>query len=184
MKIHNQSNIYWILPVHPTACVNSAINILPYLVQFHYQLEPYQQRLNHKLHELTYHEHKPFCFDALLGLSRPFRDFVFDAVNASNNREKFLMTYGQGHGQQTFSKYQWEPEIEFGPSFHSSVTNVNYLGENIKVSLIVPVTIYNQCAYSIITETNAFNEYSFFTEKIAKALLAKRLFVVFSGYNF
>jgi len=184
LKIHNQSNIYWILPVYPTACVTSAINILPYNVQFHYQLEPYQQRLNHKLHELTYHEHKPFYFDALLGLSRPFRDFVFDAVNASNNREKFLMTYGARPGQDTVSKYHWEPEVEFASSFWSSVTNVNYLGENLKVSLIVPITIYNQCAYSIITETNAFNEYSFFTEKIAKALLAKRLFVVFSGYNF
>ena len=184
LKAHNQSNIQWVLPVHPTPHGASELNILPYDMQFDYQLEPYRHRLHHKLHELTHSVHKPFYFDALLGLSRPFRDFVFDAVNASNNREKVFMTYGQLSRQQEFSKYQWEPDVEFGPSFASSVDRVNYLGENIKLSLIIPITIYNQCAYSIITETNAFNEYSFFTEKIAKALLAKRLFVVFTGYNF
>jgi hypothetical protein len=184
LKVHNESNVYWILPVHPTRGVTDTINILPYDMQFVYQIEPYKRTLRHKLYDLKHDINKPFYFDALLGLSRPFRDFVFDAVNVSRNREKVFMTYGVDPGPGAFSKYQWEPEVEFVRPFVGSVDQVTYLGELIKLSLIVPITIYNQCAYSIITETNAFNEYSFFTEKVARPLLAKRLFVAFTGYNF
>lgn len=184
LAAHNRPNIHWILAVHPTMLNIPTPNILTYDVQFVYQVAPYQKKLSHKLADLKHNVHKPFYFDALLGLSRPFRDFVFDAVTASSNREKFFMTYGRSAVETSFSKYQWEPEVEFVRPFVGSVDQVTYLDESIKLSLIVPITIYNQCAYSIITETNAFNEYSFFTEKTAKPLLAKRLFVVFTGYNF
>jgi hypothetical protein len=184
LKAHNQPNVHWILAVHSTMLNISTPNILTYPVQLVYQIAPYQKKLSHKLADLKHNVHKPFYFDALLGLSRPFRDFVFDAVTVSSNRQKFFMTYGRRPVTTSFSKYQWEPEVEFVRPFMSSIDQVTYLGQSIKLSLIVPITIYNQCAYSIITETNAFNQYSFFTEKIAKPLLAKRLFVVFTGYNF
>lgn len=184
LKAYNQPNIHWILAAHPTMLNISTPNILTYAAQLDYQVAPYQKKLSHKLADLKHNVHKPFYFDALLGLSRPFRDFVFDAVNASSNREKVFMTYGRDTAKTSLSEYHWEPEVEFVCPFTTSIDQVTYLGESIKLSLIVPITIYNQCAYSIITETNAFNEYSFFTEKIAKPLLAKRLFVVFTDYNF
>ena len=49
---------------------------------------------------------------------------------------------------------------------------------------VIPIHVYNQTAYSIIAETGFENFYSFYTEKTAKAMLAKRLFVMFSGYKF
>jgi hypothetical protein len=49
------------------------------------------------------------------------------------------------------------------------------------ISTIVPISIYNQTAYSIVAETNFDNDYSFYTEKIVKPIIAERLFIVFSG---
>jgi len=49
------------------------------------------------------------------------------------------------------------------------------------LSQVVPISIYNQTAYSVVAETNSDNHYSFCTEKIVKPILAERLFVVFSG---
>lgn len=184
-KANCQSNIHWVIPIHSTPLTdNTQMNILPWNVQFMYQVSSYRKALLHKLDEIQQGVKKSFYFDALLGLTRSFREFVFHAVINSKHQEKIFLTYGKlAQEEQTF-KYQWEPEVEFLRPFHSSADYVNYLGENIKLSLIVPITLYNKCAYSIITETNAFNDYSFFTEKIARPLLAKRLFVVFSGYNY
>jgi hypothetical protein len=48
----------------------------------------------------------------------------------------------------------------------------------------LPIEIYNQTAYSVVAETGYQNWYSFFTEKTAKPMMARRLFVMFSGQNF
>jgi hypothetical protein len=52
------------------------------------------------------------------------------------------------------------------------------------ISQVLPLKIYNKTAYSIVMETWADNRYSFFTEKIAKPILGRRLFVVISGQHF
>jgi hypothetical protein len=44
--------------------------------------------------------------------------------------------------------------------------------------------VFNDTAYSIIAETDHDNTLSFFSEKTAKPLIARRLFVAFSGYKF
>jgi hypothetical protein len=46
---------------------------------------------------------------------------------------------------------------------------------------VIPFSIYNQTAYTVVAETNYDNHYSFYTEKIVKPILAERLFIVFSG---
>jgi hypothetical protein len=52
------------------------------------------------------------------------------------------------------------------------------------LSQVVPISIYNQTAYSVVAETNYDNHYSFCTEKIVKPILAERLFLVFSGQHY
>jgi hypothetical protein len=48
----------------------------------------------------------------------------------------------------------------------------------------MPVQVYNHTAYTIIAETDCDNTLSFYSEKTAKAFIARRLFVAFSGYKF
>jgi hypothetical protein len=52
------------------------------------------------------------------------------------------------------------------------------------LSQIIPIKVYNDTAYSVITETDFSNTLSFFTEKTSKAILGRRLFVAISGYKF
>ena len=46
---------------------------------------------------------------------------------------------------------------------------------------MIPTKIYNQTNYSLIAETNAENDFSFYTEKVTKPLMAGRLFVALAG---
>ena len=78
-----------------------------------------------------------------------------------------------------------EPDIEnFNKNITHSAEQVQYQGQTLALSVIVPIQLYNQTAYSIIAETHADNRYSFFTEKIFKPILAQRLFIVFSGWKY
>jgi hypothetical protein len=55
---------------------------------------------------------------------------------------------------------------------------------NIHPDKIVPVNIYNQSYYSLVAESASSNRFSFFTEKTAKPILAKRPFIYFSGQGY
>jgi hypothetical protein len=48
----------------------------------------------------------------------------------------------------------------------------------------VPLTVYNQTNYSIVAETNFENHYNFYTEKIVKPIMSKRLFVAVAGQHY
>ena len=52
------------------------------------------------------------------------------------------------------------------------------------LSQVIPFSVYNQTAYTVVAETNYDNHYSFYTEKIVKPILAERLFVVFSSRHY
>jgi hypothetical protein len=57
-------------------------------------------------------------------------------------------------------------------------------GQVKQISAVLPVDIYNNSYYSIVAETMVSNDHSHFTEKTAKPIVAKRLFVMFSGQYF
>jgi hypothetical protein len=52
------------------------------------------------------------------------------------------------------------------------------------MAVVPPVSVYKQCAYSVVTETNAQDNYVFFTEKIARVVVCQRLFIVLSSYRY
>jgi hypothetical protein len=127
---------------------------------------------------------KANLYECLLGTSKPHRDFVYEYINDSPTlKDRGTVTYWQGGNIQQSGI--WEPGIEFisGCPNHS-VEPVLYYGHKMTASCIVPIEVYNQCAYSIVAETNPSSEYSFFTEKIGKPMMGKRLFVVIAGRHY
>lgn len=62
-------------------------------------------------------------------------------------------------------------------------SQVNYHGRPVQLSCIIPVTVYNETAYSIVAETNGSGPIMI-TEKLAKPIIAKRLFIVFSSRGY
>jgi hypothetical protein len=137
--------------------------------------------LNHLIPYLP----KPKTFDILLGQPRLHRDYVYNFINCNKLNEQVVMTYLQNKTiqQQDSTGWIWESEPTSN-EFKWTVTPVNYHGSTLSLSQIIPISIYNQTAYSIVAETNFDNHYSFYTEKIVKPILAERLFLVFSGQHY
>jgi hypothetical protein len=130
---------------------------------------------------------KPKLFDILLGRQKPHRSTVYNFIKNNDFGDRVVMTYLQGNDNiplqaQDDSGWLWEPGIiQLKDGFYWTVTSIRYQGQSMSLSQVVPISIYNQTAYSVVAETNYDNHYSFCTEKIVKPILAERLFIVFSG---
>lgn len=139
--------------------------------------------------------HKPYRFDALLGVHRPNKTAVYNSWQASSNQDRILLTY---HGKDATNgiwdvPYVAEPaDMPQNDEDHSvlAVQLWSYMpndrGEAVhKVGshYVLPVSIYNDCWYSIVAETFNDTRGSYYTEKIAKALVAARVFVLFGAQH-
>jgi len=119
---------------------------------------------------------KPCMFDCLLGRSRPHRDRLYEQIKKSKFMDKILYTYYNSNdhlskGIWDNKDYIFEKEIMFDDV---GVTRYARL----------PVSVYNQSYYSIVSETMVFNDFNQYTEKVAKPLVAKRPFIVFCGQHY
>lgn len=119
-------------------------------------------RLLGKLHPVNEQVPRKAMFDCLLGTARPHRDLVESLYNRSLNQEKIIFTY-----------YKDNKNINEGLWEHLDTSSNRYA--------IIPTSVYNQSYYSIVAETLTYNSFSFYTEKVAKPILARRPFVVFAG---
>lgn len=138
---------------------------------------------------------KQYLFDALLGVHRPNKTAVYDFWRTSDYQDRILLTY---HGKDQRNgvwdvPYVAEPADMPQDDEDHSVLAVqlwsfmpNDQGQNVhKVGthMLAPVSIYNDCWYSIVPETFNDTRGSYYTEKIAKALVAGRLFVLFGAQH-
>ena len=65
-----------------------------------------------------------------------------------------------------------------------STGNVEYFGRSVRLSQIIPESVYLESAYSIVTETFTSPRFNFFTEKIAKPLAMGHPFIAVSNQYF
>lgn len=138
------------------------------------------QQLPWVLEKINYTSQKPYYFDALLGTKKPNRDIIYSLIEKNNLNDKFILNYD-------ISKFIMEPGTVINSRFtttigHSSIT-ATYYNIDSHLSCIIPAEIYNKTAYSIVAETKG-DDLRFYTEKIFKPIIARRLFVVFAqtGY--
>jgi len=137
---------------------------------------------NNLLDQLTPYRVKPKSFDALLGWAKPHRQVIFDRLQ---NNKNVVLSYLQNRSQ-SLQQSGWisAEDCIVGGEVRNTITRVNYHNQEASISQIIPFSVYNQTAYTIVAETNYDNDYSFYTEKIVKPILASRLFVVFSGQHY
>jgi hypothetical protein len=159
--------------------------------------EEFFMRVSELYNELNYaplthlapYTSKPYYFDALLGVNRPHRTWIQSQVNKYCT-DKILLKYYQNPSLSAEKlDFDWPSGASitdtstWGVGFFTANT-VDYHGVATWLSFIVPIEIYNQSAYSIVAETATINDYNFYTEKIIKPILAKRLFICFSSVNY
>jgi hypothetical protein len=143
--------------------------------------------LTNQLAALRPFDVKPQSFDALLGSPKPHRDFVARAVEHSNLQKQIILTYGGDWKDTEFyarDYFIWEPDCVPQQNIIGTADWVSYHGHQCHLSQVIPQQVYNNTAYTIIAETDCDNTLSFYSEKTAKAFIARRLFVAFSGYKF
>jgi hypothetical protein len=143
------------------------------------------------LDQVNPYQVKTKIFDILLGRNKPHRTVVYNFINNNNLNDQVMMTYLKGSDnislqEQDTNGWIWEDVgLELpDQDFTWTVTPIRYQGQGMSLSQVIPLSIYNQTAYSIVAETNYDNYYSFYTEKIVKPILAERLFIVFSGQHY
>jgi hypothetical protein len=180
----DQDNVYWLMP----GTVNHEFSkqVIPWADWFKNCVDLYR-RLPDKLNAIRPYTEKPKYFDAFLGMRKPHRDFVFDSVNTSGLRDIFVMPYGGVFDDKQFyaqDYFLYEPDTVAKESAPGTAGAVDYCGIHTSLSKIIHIDTYNATAYSVIAETNYDNSFSFFTEKTAKPLIGRRLFVAFSGHKF
>ena len=142
------------------------------------------------LDRLNPYQVKPKTFDILLGQFREHRTLIYDYINNNHLNDQVLMTYinyqekisADGNSGTWF----WEDEgLEIiDTDLKWTVGQVRYYGQQMSLSQVAPIQAYNQTAFSLVAETNFANDYVFHTEKIVKPILARRLFIVFSGCHY
>jgi hypothetical protein len=135
---------------------------------------------------------KPFLFEALLGARRPHRDYVMLSLQQSGLLSKSIVTYRNifnGNIVDNFSQ-------EFANAFPDTQLAYPYVSQHFDagwevqskldftISSKIPVEIYKNTWYSIVCETLGIGYDMFFlSEKTAKSLFSKRMFISFStGY--
>lgn len=183
----HHDNVYWLNPgaVNDREDINS--HIIHWADFFKLVARMYRE-LPHKLDLLHKHtEPRPRYFDALLGSPKPHRDFVYHSVKQQGLEDKFIMTYGGQWNDNKFyaqDYFVWEPGCVPQQKIIGTADYVLYENYLTPLSHVIPTAVFNDTAYSIIAETDHDNTLSFFSEKTAKALVARRLFVAFSGYKF
>jgi hypothetical protein len=152
-------------------------------VYFYNTVQP--DLLNKKLLPQT---DKSKYFDILLGCRRIHRDVIYQYIVDNQMLDKVVMTYYQRWNvdlRETDHIFESEG-LEFLPesNYTHSVHQVCYYGHRMNLSQVVPFVIYNDSYYSVVAETNAVNEFNFYTEKVVKPILGRRLFVAVAGQGY
>jgi hypothetical protein len=125
-------------------------------------------------------------YDVLLGRRKPHRDRIFDKFDPTHNVVRYFPDNSdQDIMQYNSEQFEWPDLLPKGQEpVTLTAQEVCVLGTVVSLSQIIPIDIYNRTCYSIVAETLADNHYSFFTEKIVKPMLARRLFVVATGQHY
>ena len=182
-------NAYWIIP---GACAYSKQKIITWQYHIWRIAELYQEKLKHRLADLQLYKQKEYFFSALLGGQKTHRRFIQQEVSSNNLQDKIICKMlpkdcAENPVQLDQSPNWWtEPDIEVLPHQLLAVGGdcCRYHGIKLPVACIVPVTVYNTCAYSILAETGYTNHCHMPTEKSAKLFLGQQLFVAFSGAGY
>ena len=147
---------------------------------------PYLEKITHLLDNLRPFADKPMVFDVLLGKPKPHREFASNWIKNSKLESKYFQppffnpvpSHGPFEDYHVSNQNYWEDGIILNSPGSYLCT---YQGIQMDLAQVLPIKIYNQTAYSLVCETEYCNDYTFFTEKTAKPIIACRLFVIIAG---
>lgn len=162
--------------------------LLVYHDWFHTSSFFYREYLPEILHRIEYKTPKDHAFDVLLGRKKTHRDFAYNYIQENLRDSDYIMRYFNNvepilYEDEDHWTFEQRGVKSDGPK-KWTVETIEYYGHRISMSQVLPVEIYNKTAYTLVAETSAENFYTFFTEKTAKPIIARRLFVMIAGRGY
>ena len=146
----------------------------------------YKHWLPEILTRLKPYEIKDKSFDILLGRKKQHRDYLYQLTKQDPHRH--IVTYFNDSDTtlgKNDSEWIWEwTGLQMNQTPTWTVDSVQYYGHDMSLSQVIPINVYNNTAYSVIAETCWQDYFTFYTEKTAKPIIAKRLFIAFAGQNY
>ncbi len=176
-------NLYWIMA---GTVDEHSDRIIPWQYHIWRVAELYKNFPDALTDQLAPYAPKPGYFDAMLGTWKPHRGFVSDQIIKNNLSGKIIHALGPMPGDALAvpmhqgSEFIWEPDFEPLPNMDYLKLNqhIRYRGMVVQMPCILPTQLFNSTAYSIVCETGFENGTHMLSEKTAKALLGRRLFVM------
>jgi hypothetical protein len=148
--------------------------------------------------DVSYDTSRPFLFEALMGNNKKHRQLVFDSLGKHLLLQHSIVSLSSGqsrhpdYASDILDRLDLPIATDFRKARHPADV-IDWLmpahgysydfcpGIPVPLSDIIATDVYNNSWYSIVTETNAGAGYRFLTEKTAKPLFGKRIFVCFSS---
>jgi len=161
------------------------------------QVYPHLQHFFSTLSNYCHHEDyspkkkKNKLFDGLLGTAKPHRTFILANILRNKIEDRCLINmtedihkkYGYGYRSKDLDQYEDSAAIpQTTVPGEGSMITIEGMKNGYNLSQSVPNKIYDNAWYSIVAETNPTNS-TFFSEKTAKCLFAKRVFVFFGSHG-
>jgi len=152
----------------------------PYMLHWHLSADA---NAVYKFTDRIKYQDSGLVFDALLGTRRPHRDFVWQWFeNDTELKTAGYITYHRVAGNK--QDFHVDQDVDLS-AFKRSSSTVEYQGESVGYCSMIPTEIYSKTYVSLVAETyKPVNDWSFFTEKISKPMLARRPFVVISNRHY
>jgi hypothetical protein len=180
---YNNTNVRVIVTdTDPNDRVHKSVFLYPVIMTDVWFTHQYQE---------TYRLEKPKLFDALLGLNKAHRKFVFFSLHKADLLERsYVSLTALPNETKTGQRRVWyyssdlkqlesKDVVESLDQNNNLFTGYNLIREKKPLSHQIPWNIYANSWYSIVAETHENILHT--TEKIAKPLFAKRLFVLFGA---
>ena len=173
--LEKYTNVIWVHPgkfIRPN-CKNLFWNTwVTMLLQTNFNHEALKEALD----DLNPFSKKEKYFDCLLGNKTDHRDLVTKLLPKDIIEDRFVFSYKGDKNNPTVYYESGTTLLE-----NNLRLDITYRGVNVPNYVVVPIQLYNTTAYSIIAESISEQDLILVSEKIAKPILAKRLFIVFSS---
>jgi hypothetical protein len=111
----------------------------------------------------------------MLGTQKYHRDLVASHLVESQHKNEILFSYFKNDINQGI----WDRDVIPVHNTWEPVTVHDIY--NVALSALIPHYIYNQSHHSIVAESTCYDQFNHVTEKVAKPMMAERIFVAFCG---
>ena len=185
-------NVYFITPgyINDPAEPNKYLSFQFWINELNWTYN--KRELKNECQHLTPYDVKSKAFDILLGHQKMHRDFLYNfLLKEPLVAERNQISYFKSSNCAGWENFQFDKKIisDVYPEKFQTGRTVKYqvnsdVSVKVRLSFIIPNDIYNQTNFTVVSETNYDNEFSFYTEKTAKPILARRMFVALSGHRF